>query len=286
MADWLERCSSVRRRGRARPSSSAASDSLPPLVDAAWAAGAPRRGDLVLGDVRGPNAHQRGHMPGSIPLVLGSPPPLDDARDGAGVRGRGRPAARAATASPARSGSSSTTRGDCVGAAASAAGRAAGRPSAASPCCRRHRRLAGRARAGAVELEKTKTALEPRLEPADAGRSCATGLTTTALTILDVRTRRRVPRPRRLPVRPAPGPHPGRRHLEVERLFAGPGSRTSLGDPRARRAARGRGDRRLLPLRLTFGPGRAGAQVRRLRRANYPGSWHEWSRHEDLPAER
>ena len=36
--------------------------------------------DLVVGDVRGPNAHTRGHIPGSRPLVLGSPPPgADDA---------------------------------------------------------------------------------------------------------------------------------------------------------------------------------------------------------------
>ena len=34
--------------------------------------------DLVVGDVRGPNAHTRGHIPGSRPLVLGSPPPAAD----------------------------------------------------------------------------------------------------------------------------------------------------------------------------------------------------------------
>src|SRR5207237_4477685 len=51
---------------------------LPPVVDADWLAvrlGAP---DLVVGDVRGPNAHSRGHIPGSRPLVLGSPPPMSD----------------------------------------------------------------------------------------------------------------------------------------------------------------------------------------------------------------
>ena len=35
--------------------------------------------DLVVGDVRGPNAHARGHIAGSRPLVLGSPPPMSDA---------------------------------------------------------------------------------------------------------------------------------------------------------------------------------------------------------------
>src|SRR4029078_7299918 len=33
---------------------------------------------LGLGDVRGPNAHTRGHIPHSRPLVLGSPPPMSD----------------------------------------------------------------------------------------------------------------------------------------------------------------------------------------------------------------
>src|SRR5919204_206539 len=44
---------------------------LPPLVDAAWVREHLGEPDLVLGDCRGPNAHQRGHLPASIPLVLG-----------------------------------------------------------------------------------------------------------------------------------------------------------------------------------------------------------------------
>jgi 3-mercaptopyruvate sulfurtransferase SseA len=53
---------------------------LPAVVDVDWlqrelGAGA---SDLVVGDVRGPNAHARGHIPGSRPLVLGSPPPMSD----------------------------------------------------------------------------------------------------------------------------------------------------------------------------------------------------------------
>src|ERR1700720_668671 len=51
---------------------------LPPVVGAAWLSGELGAEDLVLGDVRGPNAHTRGHIPGSIPLVLGSPLPLAD----------------------------------------------------------------------------------------------------------------------------------------------------------------------------------------------------------------
>src|ERR671935_1187676 len=51
---------------------------LPPLVDAGWVQEHLGEPDLVLGDCRGPNAHQRGHLPGAIPLVLGSPMPLAD----------------------------------------------------------------------------------------------------------------------------------------------------------------------------------------------------------------
>ena len=48
------------------------------VVDAAWLEEHLGDEDLVVGDVRGPNAHMRGHIPGSRPLVLGSPPPAAD----------------------------------------------------------------------------------------------------------------------------------------------------------------------------------------------------------------
>src|SRR5947207_15643885 len=51
---------------------------LPPVVDVAWLQSELGAADLFLGDVRGPNAHSRGHIPGSKPLVLGSPPPMSD----------------------------------------------------------------------------------------------------------------------------------------------------------------------------------------------------------------
>src|SRR4051812_50107117 len=51
---------------------------LPRVVDAEWLAAHLHDPDLVVGDVRGPNAHMRGHIPGSRPLVLGSPPPAAD----------------------------------------------------------------------------------------------------------------------------------------------------------------------------------------------------------------
>src|SRR5919205_4168723 len=51
---------------------------LPPVVDVVWLQAALEDEDVFLGDVRGPNAHTRGHIPGSKPLVLGSPPPMSD----------------------------------------------------------------------------------------------------------------------------------------------------------------------------------------------------------------
>src|SRR5258708_18130653 len=51
---------------------------FPGVVDAAWLVAPLGEPDLVVGDVRGPNAHMRGHIPGSRPLVLGSPPPGAD----------------------------------------------------------------------------------------------------------------------------------------------------------------------------------------------------------------
>src|SRR2546428_4245901 len=62
---------------RSCASSSAVSE-LPAVVDVAWLQGELGADDLFLGDVRGPNAHARGHIPGSRPLVLGSPPPMSD----------------------------------------------------------------------------------------------------------------------------------------------------------------------------------------------------------------
>jgi len=51
---------------------------LDPVVDAGWLAEHLGEEGLLVADVRGPNAHIRGHILGSIPLVLGSPNPLAD----------------------------------------------------------------------------------------------------------------------------------------------------------------------------------------------------------------
>src|SRR5207247_11078977 len=137
-------------------STSSVSSELPPLVDAGWVQAHLGEPDLVLGDCRGPNAHQRGHLPRSIPLVLGSPPPLADretVREFAvevqrrlgrhGVRGEERLVLY--------------DRGDCVGAAASAqAAMLAGHPRV-SVLAGGVAGWPGELESGAVELEKTKT---------------------------------------------------------------------------------------------------------------------------------
>ena len=137
--------------------------SLPPLVDAAWVQEHLGEPDLVLGDVRGPNAHQRGHLPGSIPLVLGSPPPLATRET----------VQEFAVEVQRRLGRHGVTgqerlvlydRGDCVGAAASQqAALVAGHPQV-SVLAGGVAAWPGELEQGPVELQKTKTALEPRLE--------------------------------------------------------------------------------------------------------------------------
>src|SRR5437868_10204881 len=69
-------CSTVQPSPRRHMSSQVSE--FPSVVDAQWLASELGADDLVVGDVRGPNAHARGHIPGSRPLVLGSPPPGAD----------------------------------------------------------------------------------------------------------------------------------------------------------------------------------------------------------------
>src|ERR687888_1472300 len=136
---------------------------LPPLVDAAWVREHLGEPDLVLGDCRGPNAHQRGHLPASIPLVLGSPPPLADSET---VREFAVEVQRR-LGRHGIDGSEKLVlydRGDCVGAAASAqAALLAGHPRVAV-LAEGFAGWPGEIETGAVELQKTKASLEPSLE--------------------------------------------------------------------------------------------------------------------------
>lgn len=259
---------------------------LPPVVDADWVQEHLNEPDLVLGDVRGPNAHGRGHLPRSIPLVLGSPPPLADREI---VR-------EFAVEVQRRLGRHGVTgaerlvlydRGDCVGAAASAqAARLAGHPHVAV--------LAGgvagwpgELETGAIELEKSKPSLEPHLDAVPTWEELRDRLEDPRLTILDVRSADEYSGRGGYPCDPRQAHIPGARQLEAERLFAGPGQphepwavRELVGLPEGSEIVAychsgSRSALAALALRA------AGYDAR-----NYPGSWHEWSRHEDLPAER
>jgi thiosulfate/3-mercaptopyruvate sulfurtransferase len=259
---------------------------LPPLVDAAWVQEHSSEPDLVLGDVRGPNAHQRGHLPGSIPLVLGSPPPFADPetlREFAveiqrrlgrhGVDGSERLVLY--------------DRGDLVGAAASAqAALLAGHPRV-SVLAEGIAGWPGEIQTGAVELQKTKAVLDPRLEAVPTWQELRDRLHDPALTILDVRTPEEYAGKAGSPCDPRQAHIPGARLLEYERLYQAPGRplrsqkvRELTGLPEGAEIVAychsgSRSALAALALRA------AGYEAR-----NYPGSWHEWSRHEELPAEK
>ena len=259
---------------------------LPPLVDAAWVQEHLGEEDLVLGDVRGPNAHQRGHLPGSIPLVLGSPPPLATRET----------VQEFAVEVQRRLGRHGVTgqerlvlydRGDCVGAAASQqAALVAGHPQV-SVLAGGVAAWPGELEQGAVELQKTKTALEPRLEAVPTWEELRERLDDPGLTILDVRSEDEFRGRGGYPCDPRQGHIPGATHIEVQRLFAEPGrphepwgirELTGLPEGAAIVAYCHSGSRSAL---AALALRAAGYDAR-----NYPGSWHEWSRHDDLPAER
>jgi thiosulfate/3-mercaptopyruvate sulfurtransferase len=256
---------------------------LPPVVDVDWLEQELGAEDLFLGDVRGPNAHARGHIPGSKPLVLGSPPPMSDAAvlealaPEVGLRLR-------------RHGVTGNERlvlydrGDGVGAMPSAQmAELAGHPRvsvllggiAAWP-----REL----EVGQVELHPVKTTLEPRFDAVPTRDELASRLDDESLLILDVRTEEEYRGKQGYPCDPRQGRIPGARHLPVQQLFAGAGEplaadqiRARVGDPQEIVAYCHSGSRSAL---ATLALRSAGFRAR-----NYPGSWHEWSRH-DLPMER
>jgi thiosulfate/3-mercaptopyruvate sulfurtransferase len=259
---------------------------LPPVVDADWVQEHLGEPDLVLGDVRGPNAHGRGHLPGSIPLVLGSPPPLADREivHEFAVEVQRRLGRHGVTGSERLV---LYDRGDCVGAAASAqAALVAGHPHV-SVLAGGVADWPGELETGAIELEKTKTSLEPRLEAVPTWEELRDRLDDTELTILDVRTADEYSGRGGYPCDPRQAHIPGARQLEAERLFAAPGRPH---EPRTVRELVGLPEGSEIVAYCHSGS-RSALAALALRAAgydarNYPGSWHEWSRHPDLPAER
>jgi thiosulfate/3-mercaptopyruvate sulfurtransferase len=260
-----------------------------PVVDSVWLTEHLGDDDLVVGDVRGPNAHMRGHIAGSRPLVLGSPPPAADeesarelAREIAlrlrrhGITGRERLVL--------------VDRGDGVGAMPAAQmAELAGHPHVAIL-------LGGIAGwdgelvEGAVELEPVREAevdLEPNPQSFPTRQELEARLGDSALTILDVRTPDEYAGRRGSQCDPRQGHIPGARNLDVGELFEAPGR------PASRERIRELVD---LPegaeiVAYCHSGSRSALATLALRSAgyaarNYAGSWHEWSRHDELPLER
>ena len=260
---------------------------LPRVVDASWLAAHLGEDDLVVGDVRGPNAHTRGHIPGSRPLVLGSPPP---GADEASVR----ELAKEVALRLRRHGITGAERlvlvdrGDGVGAM----------PAAQLAELAGHGRVAillggmagwdGELAEGPVELEPVREAsLEPSPHALPTREELAGRLDDTSLTILDVRRDEEYTGRQGSACDPRQGHIPGARHVEVSTLFAGPGQphaperiRELVGLPEGAEivAYCHSGSRSAL---ATLALRSAGYDAR-----NYAGSWHEWSRHPELPLER
>jgi thiosulfate/3-mercaptopyruvate sulfurtransferase len=242
--------------------------------------------DLFLGDVRGPNAHARGHIPGSKPLVLGSPPPFAD-------RERLREVAAEVGLRLRRHGVTGDERlvlydrGDMVGAMPAAQmAELAGHPRVAVL-------LGGLAgwpdelAAGPVELAKVRVELEPDLDAVPTHDELARRLDDPGLVILDVRADAEFTGRGGYPCDPRQGHIPRARHVDVQDLFEAPGRPL---EPGAVRALVG------LPagaevVAYCHSGSRSALATLALRAAgygarNYAGSWHEWSRHDELPVER
>jgi thiosulfate/3-mercaptopyruvate sulfurtransferase len=260
---------------------------LPRVVEAAWLAEHLGEADLVVGDVRGPNAHTRGHIPGSRPLVLGSPPPGADDEAVAEL-------AKEVALRLRRHGLSGAERlvlvdrGDGVGAM----------PAAQMAELAGHRRVAillggmaawqGELAEGPVELEPVReSSFEPSPRAFPTRRELAARLDDDALTILDVRRDEEYTGRRGSQCDPRQGHIPGARRVEVGELFAGPGRplppeqiRGLVGAPEGAEVVAycHSGSRSAL---ATLALRSAGYDAR-----NYAGSWHEWSRYPELPLER
>jgi thiosulfate/3-mercaptopyruvate sulfurtransferase len=259
---------------------------MPSVVNAAWVAERLGEADLRLADVRGPNAHMRGHLPGSIPLVLGVPGQFTDAdvlqafASEAGLRLR-------------RHGLTGEEHlvlydgGDCVAAASALqVAELAGHPQVAV-LAGGLSGWAGELETGIVELEKTRTELEPRLDAVPTREQIAARLGEPDFAVVDVRRDEEFSGRGGYPCDPRQGHIPGAVRVEVSTLFAGPGLPKEQEDVRALAGLPEgvdivtychSGSRSAL---ATIALRAAGYRAR-----NYLGSWHEWSRHAELPVER
>jgi thiosulfate/3-mercaptopyruvate sulfurtransferase len=256
---------------------------LPRVVDAGWLA--EHLHEVVVGDVRGPNAHMRGHIPGSRPLVLGSPPPAADEASVLEV-------AKEVALRLRRHGITGeeklvlVDRGDGIGAMPAAQmAELAGHPNvaillggiAAWP---------GELATGAVELEPVREAsLQPNARAFPTRQELASRLDDSSLLVLDVRRIEEYTGKSGNACDPRQGHIPGARRLQVDELFGADGMpkpadeiRALVGEAQEIVAYCHSGSRSAI---ATLALRSAGYDAR-----NYAGSWHEWSRHPELPLER
>jgi thiosulfate/3-mercaptopyruvate sulfurtransferase len=144
---------------------------------------------------------------------------------------------------------------------------------------------AGELELGQFELHPVKTTFEPRFDAIPTRDELVAKLGDPELMILDVRTAEEYSGKHGYPCDPRQGRIPGARNLNVQELFSGPGQplpadqiRARIGDPDEIVAYCHSGSRSAL---ATLALRSAGFRAR-----NYAGSWHEWSRHDELPMER
>jgi thiosulfate/3-mercaptopyruvate sulfurtransferase len=260
---------------------------LPRVVDAAWLAEHLGEADLVVGDVRGPNAHIRGHIPGSRPLVLGSPPP---GADEAAVQ----ELAKEVALRLRRHGITGderlvlVDRGDGMGTMPAAQlAELAGHPRVAT-LLGGLAAWTGELATGAIELEPVReSSLQPNVRAFPTRQELLSRLDDATLTILDVRRPEEYTGKAGSACDPRQGHIPGAKHLEVSELFAGPGEPAT---PEQIRALVGLPEGAEIVAYCHSGS-RSAIATLALRSAgydarNYSGSWHEWSRHAELPLER
>jgi thiosulfate/3-mercaptopyruvate sulfurtransferase len=141
---------------------------------------------------------------------------------------------------------------------------------------------------GTVELEPVREAsLEPNLRALPTRQELAARLDDESLAILDVRTHEEYTGKLGNHCDPRQGHIPGARRVGLEELLAGPGVpmsperiREAVGLPEGAEVVAycHSGSRSAL---ATLALRSAGYDAR-----NYAGSWHEWSRHDELPLER
>jgi thiosulfate/3-mercaptopyruvate sulfurtransferase len=140
---------------------------------------------------------------------------------------------------------------------------------------------------GPVELQPVKTTFEPRLEALPTRDELARRLDDPTLVLLDVRTPEEFSGRGGYPCDPRQGRIPGARRVDMAELLAGPGLPRPPEEIRASVAAPEGAD----VVAYCHSGSRSALANLALRAAgyrarNYAGSWHEWSRHPELPFER